>query len=82
MEFLCCDRKAKLTILTKSGHSINNDSKKLSEHLLPTDEKLWFILNRNNPEGLIFTNDQEPIRMGEKIVVKIYMKSIGLYKRI
>jgi hypothetical protein len=31
---------------------------------LPTDEKLWFILNRNNPEGLIFTNEQEPIRMG------------------
>jgi hypothetical protein len=45
---------------------INNDSKKLSEYLLPTDEKLWFILNRNNPEGLIFTNEQEPIRMGEK----------------
>ncbi|MCU5288079.1 hypothetical protein OCD63_24435, partial [Bacillus paranthracis] len=43
---------------------INNDSKKLSEYLLPTDEKLWFILNRNNPEGLIFTNEQEPIRMG------------------
>lgn len=45
---------------------INNDSKKLSEYLLPTDEKLWFILNRNNPEGLIFTNEQEPIRMGRK----------------
>jgi hypothetical protein len=45
---------------------INNDSKKLSEYLLPMDEKLWFILNRNNPEGLIFTNEQEPIRMGEK----------------
>ncbi|HDR4901725.1 TPA: hypothetical protein QCR38_003995 [Bacillus cereus] len=43
---------------------INNDSKKLSEYLLPTDEKLWFILNKNNPEGLIFTNEQEPIRMG------------------
>ncbi|PKJ52599.1 hypothetical protein [Bacillus sp. SN10] len=43
---------------------INNNSKKLSEHLLPTDEKLWFILNRNNPEGLVFTNDKEPIRMG------------------
>jgi hypothetical protein len=43
---------------------INNDSKKLSEYLLPTDEKLWFILNRNNPEGLIFTNEQEPIRNG------------------
>ncbi|MGQ0440960.1 hypothetical protein ACT4UT_32220, partial [Bacillus sp. B-TM1] len=26
--------------------------------------KLWFILNKNNPEGLIFTNEQEPIRMG------------------
>ncbi|MEI3895965.1 MULTISPECIES: hypothetical protein [Bacillus] len=43
---------------------INNDSQKLSEYLLPTDEKLWFILNKNNPEGLIFTNEQEPIRMG------------------
>lgn len=43
---------------------INNDSKKLSEYLLPTDEKLWFILNKNTPEGLIFTNEQEPIRMG------------------
>ncbi|MGF9829611.1 hypothetical protein [Bacillus cereus group sp. BfR-BA-01446] len=43
---------------------INNESQKLSEYLLPTDEKLWFILNKNNPEGLIFTNEQEPIRMG------------------
>lgn len=55
---------------------INNDSKKLSEYLLPTDEKLWFILNRNNPEGLIFTNEQEPIRMGganrSKDLYKIY----------
>ncbi|CKF53294.1 Uncharacterised protein [Streptococcus pneumoniae] len=43
---------------------------------MPTDEKLWFILNRNNPEGLIFTNEQEPIRMeGEnrsKDLYKIY----------
>jgi hypothetical protein len=51
---------------------INNDSKKLSEYLLPTDEKLWFILNRNNPEGLIFTNEQEPIRMGEKRSKDLY----------
>ena len=55
---------------------INNDSKNLSEYLLPTDEKLWFILNRNNPEGLIFTNEQEPIRMGgenrSKDLYKIY----------
>ena len=43
---------------------------------MPTDEKLWFILNRNNPEGLIFTNEQEPIRMGgenrSKDLYKIY----------
>ncbi|AAY60516.1 hypothetical protein I6G76_01140 (plasmid) [Bacillus cereus] len=65
----------------KQQDIINDDSKKLSEHLLPTDEKLWFILNRNNPEGLIFTNNQEPIRMGgenrSKDLYKIY-KSIQI----
>ncbi|AWC37072.1 hypothetical protein [Bacillus cytotoxicus] len=55
---------------------INSASEKLSELLMPTDEKLWFILNRNNPEGLIFTNDQAPIRMGgenrSKDLYKLY----------
>ncbi|WP_242143370.1 MULTISPECIES: hypothetical protein [unclassified Bacillus cereus group] len=59
---------------------INSASKTVSELLIPTDEKLWFILNRNNPEGLIFTNDQEPIRMGgenrSKDLYKIYQSII------
>ncbi|MGH0590558.1 hypothetical protein ACQVQY_31980 [Bacillus mycoides] len=62
---------------TKQAKDITkSDSQKMSELLLPTDEKLWFIMNGDNPEGLIVTNDQEPIRMGgenrSKDLYKIY----------
>ncbi|KEK22420.1 hypothetical protein [Bacillus gaemokensis] len=43
---------------------LNINSKNISEVLLPTKEKLWFIMEGEQPEGLIVANDIEPIRMG------------------
>lgn len=40
------------------------NSSEFKHILLPTNEKLWFIMKGEQPEGLIVANDAEPIRMG------------------
>ncbi|PEK49803.1 hypothetical protein COF80_13925 [Bacillus toyonensis] len=48
---------------TISAQQILNSSE-FKHILLPTNEKLWFIMKGEQPEGLIVANDAEPIRMG------------------
>ncbi|PGA91556.1 hypothetical protein [Bacillus toyonensis] len=40
------------------------NSSEFKHILLPTNEKLWFIMKGEQPEGLIIANDTEPIRTG------------------
>ncbi|PEN17508.1 hypothetical protein CN630_32805, partial [Bacillus wiedmannii] len=40
------------------------NSSEFKHILLPTNEKLWFIMKGEQPEGLIVANDTEPIRTG------------------
>ncbi|WP_002147941.1 hypothetical protein [Bacillus cereus] len=53
------------------------NSSEFKHILLPTNEKLWFIMKGEQPEGLIVANDTEPIRTGgENRSKDLY----GLYK--
>ncbi|HDX9647763.1 TPA: hypothetical protein ROY02_004103 [Bacillus cereus] len=55
------------------------NSSEFKNLLLPTNEKLWFIMKGEQPEGLIVANDTEPIRTGgENRSKDLY----GLYKAI
>ena len=44
-------------------HQILNSSE-FEFTIIPTNEKLWFIMKGERPEGLIVANDTEPIRTG------------------
>ncbi|SEN34082.1 hypothetical protein [Lihuaxuella thermophila] len=49
----------------------------LSGILKPSDEKIWFMMNGNQPQGIVVANRTEPVKMGGKNRSKDLMR---LYK--
>ncbi|EJP6472198.1 hypothetical protein NHI66_001472 [Clostridium botulinum] len=56
-----------------------SDGKNMSKLLKKTDKNLWFMMNEDEPEGIVITNNVKPIKMGGKNRSKDLMK---LYKDI
>ncbi|EDU39228.1 MULTISPECIES: hypothetical protein [Clostridium] len=58
---------------------LSSDGKNISKLLQSTDKKLWFMMNEDEPEGIVVANDVRPIKMGGKNRSKDLMK---IYKDI
>ncbi len=58
---------------------LSTDAKNISKILKSTDEKLWFMMNQNEPEGIVVANNVNPIKMGGKNRSKDLMK---IYKDV
>ncbi|KOR26198.1 hypothetical protein [Clostridium sp. L74] len=58
---------------------LSSDGKNISKLLKKTDKNLWFMMNQDEPEGIVITNNVKPIKMGGKNRSKDLMK---LYKDI
>ncbi|WP_106769222.1 hypothetical protein [Paenibacillus faecalis] len=59
-------------IITYKGEGI-------ADMLLPTNERLWFMMNGTEAEGIVVATDKEPIKMGgenrSKELLQIYKKA-------
>ncbi|MGO5091563.1 hypothetical protein [Clostridium sp. LCP25S3_F10] len=65
--------------MTETKDILSSDGKNISELLKSTDKKLWFMMNENEPEGIVVVNNVNPIKMGGKNRSKDLMK---IYKDI
>ncbi len=45
---------------------LSSDGKNISKLLQSTDKKLWFMMNEDEPEGIVVANDVRPIKNGWK----------------
>ncbi len=57
--------------MTETKDILSSDGKNISKLLKSTDKKLWFMMNENEPEGIVVVNNVNPIKMGGKTEVKI-----------
>ncbi|EJO5349290.1 hypothetical protein NRP93_003458 [Clostridium botulinum] len=65
--------------MTEVKDDLSSDGKNISKFLQSTDKKLWFMMNEDEPEGIVVANDVRPIKMGGKNRSKDLMK---IYKHI
>ncbi|EPY2272779.1 hypothetical protein ACXAUS_001624 [Clostridium sporogenes] len=65
--------------MTETKDILSSDGKNISKVLKSTDKKLWFMMNENEPEGIVVVNNVNPIKMGGKNRSKDLMK---IYKDI
>ncbi|APF28937.1 hypothetical protein NPD7_3535 [Clostridium sporogenes] len=65
--------------MTETKDILSSDGKNISKLLKSTDKKLWFMMNENEPEGIVVVNNVNPIKMGGKNRSKDLMK---IYKDI
>lgn len=65
--------------MAETKYILSSDGKNISKLLQSTDKKLWFMMNEDEPEGIVVANDVRPIKMGGKNRSKDLMK---IYKDI